>query len=302
MTRRILVTGGTGFIGRHTIKPLVDRGFEVLVATTKANPDLENGEPVRLDLTDHTAVAATMKDLRASHLLHIAWEPVAAGLWHSRANINWTMHSINLARAFVESGGERLVGVGSCGEYDWAGGLCREDTTPLTPSTVYGDAKLSIFHAMNGLCAANKVSFGWCRPFFVYGPAEDASRLGASVINSLLADEPAECTHGLQLRDYMHCADVGSGLAALASSDLTGAFNIASGQAIRVRDLISALAEAAGKPDLVRLGARQAPAFEPPLILADMNKTRTALDDWKPVFDLQSGAADTVSWYQERRS
>lgn len=74
----------------------------------------------------------------------------------------------------------------------------------------------------------------------------------------------------------------------------TGTFNLATGEPIRVKELIMALARSAGREDLVRLGARPAAAHEPPLILADMTKTRSCLD-WTPKFDLEQGAADTIA-------
>jgi len=96
------------------------------------------------------------------------------------------------------------------------------------------------------------------------------------------------------LRDYIHVQDLADAYVGLFESKLGGTYNLATGQAIRVKDLIEALAEAAGRPDLVKLGARSAPAYEPPLIVADMLKTRQALD-WSPKFTLETGAADTVA-------
>ena len=167
------------------------------------------------------------------------------------------------------------------------------------PSTFYGRTKVALYHALSGYCAGQDVALAWGRVFFVYGPGEHPSRLGASVVLSLLEGKEALCSHGMQLRDYCHVSDVGAGLAALAASNLTGAYNIASGEAVRVRDVIMGLAEAAGRTDLVRLGVRPAASHEPPLIVADMSKTRSARLDWSPRFDLASGTVDTVARFKE---
>ena len=118
------------------------------------------------------------------------------------------------------------------------------------------------------------------------------------MILSLLKGEEALCSHGKQLRDYMHVRDVAGGLVALLTSQHEGNFNIASGEAIQVKDLINAMAAEIGRPELVKLGARDAPAHEPELIVADMTKTRDALN-WQPQYDLVSGVADTVEWFRK---
>jgi nucleoside-diphosphate-sugar epimerase len=300
MTKRILVTGATGFIGRHSLGELVSRGYEVVALTSRPIEDAVVGvEFVQCDLSNDAEMKEVVTKIGASHLLHMAWRAVIGGLWTAPENMNWLHTSLKLSQAFVEAGGKRITMSGSCAEYDWASGLCKEGVTPLYASTFYGDCKLGLFHALKGYCATNDVTFSWGRIFFVYGPGEHSSRLGADVVLSLLRGDEARCSHGMQLRDYIHCEDAGRGLAALADSDLVGDYNLATGKAVRVKDVIEALAEAAGRPELVKLGARQAPAFEPPLIVADMEKTLKSGLDWSPQYDLASGAVDTVEWFKK---
>lgn len=297
--KKVILTGATGFIGRHALHALRIRGFDIVVFSSNRNVVLPEGVSVRhVDLADRVAVEQAVRSAEASHLLHMAWEPVVGGLWTSPRNLDWVRRTLDLVEIFIANGGKRMTFAGSCAEYDWKGGLCVEDSTPLRPSTYYGACKHGLETIISSLAGTTGVSSAWGRAFFVYGPGEHPSRLGASVVLSLLKGEPALCSHGMQLRDYMHAADVGAGYAALLDSEVTGAYNIASGSAIRVRDLISALAEAAGRPDLVRLGARTVPAYEPPLIVADMSKTHEALN-WRPHFTLETGVADTVQAFRK---
>ncbi|MEL7129806.1 MAG: NAD-dependent epimerase/dehydratase family protein, partial [Pseudomonadota bacterium] len=275
MTRRFLVTGATGFIGRNTLMPLLDKGFEVIAITSRPpETPMDGVRYVVCDLSDPAATRAAIDDIQATDLLHLAWQAVISGLWTAPENLAWIEISLKLAEAFIEAGGKRITVCGSSGDYDWTTGLCTEGVTPLMPSTFYGKAKVALYHALSGYCDIKNVSLAWGRVFFVYGPGEHPSRLTASVALSLLRGEEALCSHGMQLRDYCHVEDVGRGLAALAASQLTGDYNIASGEAVRVKDVILGIAAAAGRENLVRLGARQAPAYEPPLILANMAKTR----------------------------
>lgn len=300
MTRRVLVTGATGFVGRQTLAPLKAAGFDVVALTTAApvNP-IKGIDYAACDLTDEVRLRKTMAEIAPTDLMHLAWRPVRSGLWGTPENHKWLNISLKLVEVFADTGGQRLLVTGSSGDYSWDTGLCHEDHTHLQPSTVYGKVKVALFHALSALCETKEISFVWPRLFFLYGPGEHESRLAASVALSVLNGEPALCSHGMQLRDYMHVADAGRGLAALMKSDLTGAYNLATGEAARVKDVILGIAEAAGRPDLIRLGAREAPAHEPPLIVADMTKLRASGLDWAPQFDLRSGTRDTLAWYRE---
>lgn len=300
MNQKIIVTGGTGFIGQHTVVDLLERGHEVIVPTSrKGDHQIEGATYILCDLTDPSAMKDLVEEVRADTLVHIAWRAAVSGLWGAPENTTWLQASLALGRAFLDAGGKRIALCGSCGEYDWTSGMCIEDVTPLRPNTIYGASKVSVMHGLTAMCEVAGASLVTGRPFFIYGPREHESRLTAYVIKSLLNGKDAECSHGMQLRDYSHVADVGRGMSALAVSDLTGEYNIGSGEAVRVKDVILEIAKEVGRPDLVKIGARAAPAFEPALIVADMSKTRASELDWEPRFTLESGVADTITWFRQ---
>lgn len=300
MKQKFLVTGGTGFIGRHTVVDLVERGHEVIVPTSRQIDDPVDGATyIQCDLTHPQDMKKLVAEAGADTLVHIAWRAAVSGLWGAPENVDWLQASLALGRAFLDAGGKRIALCGSCGEYDWTSGMCIEDVTPLRPNTIYGASKVSLLHGLTAMCDVAGASLVCGRPFFIYGPREHESRLTAYVITSLMKGEAAECSHGMQLRDYSHVGDVGRGISALAASDLTGEYNIGSGEAVRVKDVILEIAKEIGKLDLVKLGARAAPAFEPPLIVADMSKTRMSGLDWEPRFTLESGVADTIDWFRQ---
>ncbi|MEL7546799.1 MAG: NAD(P)-dependent oxidoreductase [Pseudomonadota bacterium] len=299
MARRVLVTGATGFVGRQTLLPLKVEGVEIVALTTKTPSDPVDGVTyIECDLTDLQVLQETVAQIAATDLMHLAWRPIRSGLWGTPENLRWLELTLKLVEAFADAGGKRVLATGSSGDYSWEAGLCHETRTPLQPTTVYGQVKVAVFHAVSAICETRGIEFVWPRLFFLYGPGEHPSRLAASVAISVLRNEPAMCSHGMQLRDYMHVADAGRGLASLMTSDLTGPFNLATGEAVRVKDVILGIAEAAGRVDLVKLGARDAPAFEPPLIVADMSKLNDTNLAWAPRFDLASGTRDTLEWYR----
>lgn len=291
---KVLLTGGTGFLGSHAVEALAAAGLDVVATTRAATPKAHpNVHWVKADINEVTSLPALMRRERPTHLLHMAWRPVFGDVAGSRDNITWLKSSLDLAAAFMDAGGRRIVGSGSCFEYDWTDGVCIEDVTPLVPSTNYGAAKNALRAALFGMTREAGVSFCWPRMFFTYGPRENETRFVASVARALLRGEPAEMTEGTQIRDFLYAGDIGEALAEIVASDVTGDLNIGSGAPIMLRDIAFTLAGALGREDLLRLGARQPKAHEPARIIADTEKSKRVLN-WRARTSLQDGLARTV--------
>jgi nucleoside-diphosphate-sugar epimerase len=189
------------------------------------------------------------------------------------------------------------VTAGTCAEYDWAEGLCAESSTPLRPATLYGTAKLSVGQVLQAYARQVGISAASGRVFFTFGPGEHPDRLVAAVIRALLDGRPAECTHGKQQRDFLFVEDVGDALAALLESGVSGPVNIGSGEAIAVRDLVALTGDLIGRPELIRLGARQATTEEPPLVVAETTRLRAEVG-WTPRHTLREGLEASIAWWQ----
>lgn len=298
--KRVLLTGAGGFIGRHCVPLLKAAGYDVHGITTRSRIQGEEGLIWhQVDLFDAKGIHATMAEVRPTHLLHLAWITEPGRYWSSPENLRWVQASLELLQAFRDHGGERVVMAGSCAEYDWEYGYCREATTPLRPATPYGSAKHALQSLLAAYCASSGLSGAWGRVFFLYGPHERPERLVPSVIRSLLVAEPALCTHGNQIRDFLHVEDVASAFAALLESRHEGPANIGSGRPLALRDLVDAIAVKIGRPELVKFGAVAAPENEPRLLVADP----TVLEGlgWQPRHSLDSGIEQTIEWWRQRK-
>ncbi len=304
--RRVLVTGASGFLGRHTLAPLLARGYAVHAVSrhlpAQAYP--AGVVPHRADLLDPPSRRALVQAIRPTHLLHFAWYVPHGKFWEAPENLDWTAASLGLLREFTEAGGWRAVIAGSCAEYDWSHGLCLENVTPLHPRSLYGTCKQSLHSIASryfaGLPAAGKgPGLAWGRIFFLYGPDEAPTRLVPSVIQSLLRGEPALCTHGRQVRDFMHVGDAGAAFAALLDSPVEGAVNIASGEPHPVADLVGMLGSEVGRSDLIRLGAVPLSESEPLDLRADVTRLRREVG-FVPVVSLREGLKQTIAWWRNR--
>ena len=297
--RRVLVTGASGFVGRPALGALAARGFDVHAVARGAPDDATPGITWHAaDLLDAARRRSVVDAVGASHLLHLAWYAEPGAFWSARENAAWVAATVALVDEFALAGGRRATLAGTCAEYDWtAPGPLAEDA-PLAPATYYGTCKDATRRVVEGLAAAAGLSLAWGRIFFVFGPGEDARRLVAGVARALVAGERAATSAGAQRRDFLHVDDVAGAFAALLDSAVEGAVNIASGEAASVRAVAEALAQAAGRPDLLDVGAVPRRADEPEEIVADVSRLRDEVG-FRPRRSLRDGLADTVRWWRE---
>ena len=305
--KRVLVTGAGGFIGRSSIAPLKDKGFEVHAVFSGASaahgPAVLPGVFTHVaDLLSESQVDALLRRVAPSHLLHFAWIATPGIYWHSADNFRWLASSQYLLRKFRALGGIRAVMAGSCVEYDWSkASVCSETSSPMADEslalTPYAATKIALQKALAQFSAEQQLSSAWGRIFFQFGPYEHPYRLVPSVIRHLLLNKEALCTHGRQIRSFLHVADVGAAFARLLDSDIQGPVNIGSDERIALADLIGRIALEIGRPDLVRLGARSTPSDEPPLLVPDVHRLRDEMQ-WRPQLSLNEGISDAIAWWR----
>jgi len=297
----VLITGATGFLGRHCLAALAERAGSIhILGRTKPESKCGIATFHAVDLLQPPDLEPLLREIRPTHLLHLAWIAIPGIYWTSLENLDWVAASLRLLRAFVASGGQRAVIAGTCAEYDWsAAEVCDEATTPLRPATLYGVCKNALREVAQAFAATTNLSLAWARLFFLHGPHEPPNRLAPSVIRSLLDAKPAACGSGTARRDFLYVEDVADALITLLASDVQNAVNIGSGEAVSIREVVEQIGVLLGRPELIRFGARPDPAGEPPLLTANVRRLREQLS-WKPRRTLQEGLAETIRWWREQ--
>lgn len=257
----VLVTGGSGFVGRQTHKPLESLGFKVLAPSHRA-----------CDLLDPAQMRALLEATRPSHILHCAWEVSHGRFWTAPENLDWVAATLGLARHAATIGVRRFVGVGSCAEYDWSdGGVAdRAEGDAVLPETLYGKAKLATATLLDACCAEAGMGFAWARLFHLFGPGEHPARFVPSITRPLAEGKPALVRHGALVRDMMRVEDAGAALAALLASEIGGVVNIASGQGVTLGDFARRLG---GDSPLLTVQNLPAPE-QPARMVADISRLR----------------------------
>jgi nucleoside-diphosphate-sugar epimerase len=290
----VLITGPTGFIGRHCLERLLSVDCEIHAVTRQPNASgghAPGGERVRwhaADLREPAAARGLIAAIRPSHLLHLAWEATPRIYSGSPDNLRWLQAGLAMVAAFGDSGGRRFVGAGSSAEYESGHQRCIEDVTPIRPATIYGKCKAAVWLGVAAAAQHYGFSAAWGRVFLPYGPGDPPGRLIPSILSALDQKRRVETTHGRQLRDFIYAPDAADVLIRLLFSPEAGSFNIGTGCATTIRWVIEYLADRRGGRELLRLGAIEPPADEPALLIADMERVRARLG-WSAPTSIEAG-------------
>lgn len=296
MKKKVLITGGTGFIGRNVVDELISRGWEVhsLVFPPFA-PEKEGLIQYEMNLMDTEAVNKFLKEHNFENLIHLAWYVGPKCHVHD-LNLDWTLATLNLLKNFKENGGKRFAGAGTISEYEYKYGYLLEDETPTSPKTLYGESKNSIYKIASVYCKQNGIEFKWPRIFNLYGPAEKSQRLMPSVINSCLKGEDVKVSDCLKFQDYLHVKDTACGIVDVFESDIEGAVNICSGKPIQLRAIVEKIAELTNFKGKILWGAIPA-AFGDEVVVGNNEKLKST--GWNQKYSLEEGLKETIDWWKE---
>ena len=288
---KVLLTGASGFIGHHVLRALQKHAIEVVaVGRTRPQPSVQFVEADLLTVTDFGPL---LQQAQATHLLHLAWYAEHGKYWTSPLNLRWLDATTRLVEGFCAVGGQQVVVAGTCAEYDWTHGYCREDGTPLNPATLYGTAKDATRRLVMAVCAQHKVPCAWGRIFLPYGQGESTSRLIPSLIDVFRGVRAPFGVNTTAYRDLLHASDVAHGFVRLLTSGASGAYNISSGDPVRLAEIVTTLASVLGAdPDPV-LALSTARPGEPPILVGE-NLKLNALG-WQPELTLGLGLKHAVN-------
>ncbi|MDR7927856.1 NAD(P)-dependent oxidoreductase [Acidithiobacillus thiooxidans] len=271
MSRKIAMTGATGFVGRQILRALIKQELNVRIIKRPSSqlPDWANRERIEcVEVSDLFSASQPQLESLVSGcdtLIHAAWYAVPGEYLYSFRNVDCLIGTLLLAQAFQGCGGKRFIGIGTCFEYDVDVGRLKPDS-PLLPKTPYAAAKVSSFQMLSQTLNTTDLSFAWCRLFYLYGEDEDPRRLVSYVRAKLGAGEPVDLGSGKQIRDFLDVQTAGNLVAEVALSDYRGPLNICSGQPVTVREIVERLADEYGRRDLLRFGVRPDNTFDPPCV------------------------------------
>ena len=312
MGRRVLVTGGAGFIGSNLVDALIARGDDVVVVDNLSVGRAENLEQ-HADCPRFRLCVADVLDKRAMHelaadrdvIFHLATLCVRLSIFLDPEGVHRvnTEGTLNMLLAAAAARISRFVYVSSSETYGTAQTVPMSEQHPFDPTTIYGASKLAgehysiAYHRTHGLPAVV------VRPFNTYGPRAHFKGAYGEVIPKFVVrvingHPPIVFGDGLQTRDFTHVSDTVDGMIRASEADrlIGSSVNIARGEEVTVNEIARLVLAACGRDDLSPVHAPDRPA-DHRRHYADISKARSTLG-FAPAVGIEDGIRRYVAWFR----
>ncbi|WP_457624146.1 UDP-glucose 4-epimerase GalE [Persephonella sp.] len=306
--KRLLITGGAGYIGSHTVKLLGEKGYRLLTLDNLSTGHREAvlyGEFIKLDLSDRDELRKVIREFRPDAVIHFAAsieveESVRNPEKYYRNN---TFNSLNLIETMVEEGINRLVFSSTAAVYGIPDKIPVDENQPFKPINPYGRSKAFVEEILKDVSSAKGLRYVSLRYFNVAG-ADPDGKLGQSYKNpthlitralkTALGEYDALYIYGTDyptpdgtcIRDFIHVTDLASAhldaIEYLFEGGDSDAFNCGYGHGYSVREVVDMVKKVTGV-DFPVIEADRRPG-DPPQLVADSRKIKKVLG-WKPEYD-----------------
>ena len=235
---RILITGGSGFIGSPIIKKLIKykRSHQILALTrqlTTELPQAKNINWIEADLNNLTPVASVIKNFKPDVVIHLAWTNIPD--FSAQTCCDNLKQSLNFFQLIWSVGSCRKILVaGSCLEYGSKIGICSESDI-ANPIEFFSWAKLSLLNYLKLETELRGICFGWFRVFYAYGPNQRKGSVIPMVIDNLTKGKLPALEAPNNCNDFIYIADIAELFElAIDAQFPSGIYNIGSGEATSV--------------------------------------------------------------------
>jgi UDP-glucose 4-epimerase len=303
--KKVAVTGGLGFIGSHLVEEL-SRDNQVLIIDNESSGYVENIEHLPLDNISLDMGDINQVDLIGSfedidyvfHHAAMASVPLSVKnpLLCNKVNVTGTLKVLDAAR---RTGVKKVVFASTSAVYGDNHNLPLSENEPLNPKSPYavskaaGELYCQVFSEVYGLPTIA------LRYFNVFGPRQDPNSQYAAVIpkfieSMLIGKQPVIYGDGEQTRDFIYVKEVVEANLKSAESDITGVFNIASGQRLKINDLFEIISPLVGG-DLAPIHADARPG-EVKHSMADVSRAKSL--EFSPKGNFKENLKETVDYFR----
>lgn len=326
--RSVLVTGGAGYIGSHTVRALAAAGVPVVVldslelgraaAVVDVAPADVSVDLVVGDIADTDLVRQICADYHVGSVVHFA---AYKNVGESMADPHRYLHNnvagtIALLGALEAAGVRELVFSSSCSVYGTPDRVPVDETAAVAPESVYAETKATMENLLRWYGRTRGLRSVSLRYFNAAGASSDGAigedwtyslNLVPVAIRALLIGDPAELTvfgddyptpDGTCIRDYIHVEDLAAAhlraLDYLAAGGDTTAVNVGTGVGSSVREVLDAIEAVVGRPVPHRIGPRR--AGDPVSTYADARRAREVLG-WEATRDLADVVGSAYRWH-----
>ena len=303
-TRRILVTGGAGYIGSHTVRLLLERGYEVAVVDNLSKGYRQNvpaGRLYEVDVADTSALTGLMRQLKTEAVVHFA-AFIAVGesmVEPERYFVNNVTGSLSLLSAMHSAGVKHIVFSSTAAVYGNPHAVPILETFPIQPMSPYGESKVMVETLLGWFDRIHHLTSVCLRYFNAAGGAPDGAlgeqhepetHLIPLILRAVLSGKPVTVfgedyatPDGTCIRDYIHVEDLAEAhilaLEYLLAGGSSDQFNVGTGSGHSVMEVIRAVEEVTGQKVPYVMGTRR--EGDPASLVASSDKLQAKLG-WQP--------------------
>ena len=307
MSRRVLVTGASGFVGANLARRLLAEGHGVHLLL-RANHKPWRIEDIRkdvavyeADLTDLEGLQKAMSAARPEWIFHLA----AYGAYPDQKDLDQMIATnvqgtANLLRATERAGVEAFINSGSSSEYGYKDHAPSEDEL-VEPNSHYAVTKVAATHLCRLAGQREGSRIITLRLYSVYGPYEEPRRLVPTLIVKGLAGKLPPLVNPDVARDYVHVDDACDAfvLAAVTEDQEPGAiYNVGSGVQTSLRQIVDATRRLLGVQAAPAWGSMPERSWDTNVWVSDPTRITTKLG-WSARHDLESGLKQTIEWFKQ---
>jgi dTDP-6-deoxy-L-talose 4-dehydrogenase (NAD+) len=288
---RILVTGGTGFLGGAFVRAAVAAGHQLAVLS-RAKAGDRNGRTLGEAGVQRWVGSLgfppwrELEKFAPEACVHAAWIATPGVYLESPENHDWVRWSADFLTRLPAWGVRHLTVLGTCIEYQITGQKLLEDVTPLAPVSTYARCKCALHEALVGGGLPTSAPLAWARIFYPYGVGEHPARLASSLLAKFRRGEPVSLKTPRSTKDYIHADDLAAALLAVVEQGFAGPVNIGTGEGVTVERVARELGRLMGRSELIQV-PENPPADPLDYVVADATRLRSL--GWKPQVTLEAG-------------
>jgi len=302
--KKLLVIGGTGFVGHHLLKTVQKKGWDTTSISLNKPSKLRFVEGInyfQLNICDKEKVKRFFTNQKFQFVVNLGGyiDHTTFKEEGQRVIDHHFIGLLNVIDCLNRDQLECFVQIGSSDEYGNAPSPQSEESReqPISP---YSAAKVAATHFLQMLHRTEDFPVTILRLFLTYGPCQDTNRFLPQIITECLKNRKFPTSSGIQIRDFCNVKDIVEAiLIALQHKKAVGeVFNAASGQPISIKSIIEQVNTliGTGTPQLGIIPFRSGENMK---LFANSNKIKEILD-WQPKINLWTGLRDTIEWYKNQ--